>query len=236
MTAQPDPLKLLFLIPARGGSKGIPGKNIRLLGGKPLIAWAIDLARKFASDADICLSTDSRSIADVAEQYGLPVPFLRPEPMAGDQSPTREAILHALDHYRSQGRHYDAVVLLQPTSPFRKPEDVSRALALYKKELDMVVTVVETRANPYYVLFEENADGFLVKSKSGDFSSRQACPKVWEFNGAVYVINAEAVQKMNISNFTRICKSEMDPIASVDLDTETDWAWAEFLIGRGLAG
>lgn len=199
-----------------------------------MLCYSIDIARAFADDAHICVSSDSAEIIAVAEKYGLSVPFTRPTPIAGDLSPTREAILHALDHYRAQGIDYETVVLLQPTSPFRKAEDISKALDLYDPSIDMVVSVKETKSNPYYLLYEEDPKGFLQKSKMGNFSSRQTCPKVWELNGSVYVINARSIRASEIAGFTKVKKSEMDSVRSVDLDTETDWAWAEFLIERKL--
>ena len=114
-------MKTLVIIPARGGSKGIPHKNIRPLGGKPLICRAIDHARSVAADADICVSTDDPEIIRTVEDYGLHVPFVRPACLATDSCGTYEVLLHALDHYEQQGIHYDAIVLLQPTSPFRRP-------------------------------------------------------------------------------------------------------------------
>lgn len=108
--------KILFVIPARGGSKGIPGKNIKPLCGKPLIGYSIEVAREFADDDDICLSTDDPAIAGVAEeQFGLRVPFLRPTELATDRSGTYGVLLHALDFYAARGRLYDTLVLLQPT-------------------------------------------------------------------------------------------------------------------------
>ena len=151
-------MKYLFIIPARGGSKGIPRKNIRDFLGKPLICHAIDQARAFAPDADICLTTDDPEIKDVAENYGLEVPFLRPDYLASDTAGTYEVLLHALDHYEKQGRKYDAIVLLQPTSPFRNTTHIREAIEKYIPDLDMVVTVSESPANPYYTLFDEDND------------------------------------------------------------------------------
>jgi CMP-N,N'-diacetyllegionaminic acid synthase len=225
--------KILFFIPARGGSKGIPIKNIKELKGKPLIYYSIDIARKFADDKDICVSSDSKEIIDVVNNYALDVPFVRPASLATDKSPTNDAIRHALDFYAAKGIFYDVVVLLQPTSPFRKEEHVAGALNKFHKDIDMVVTVCETDANPYYVLFEEDGSGFIAKSKKGNFTRRQDCPKVWRLNGAVYVINTSSLINRPTKDFTKIIKSEMEEIYSVDLDTPLDWQWAEFLLQTG---
>lgn len=227
-------MKALFVIPARGGSKGIPHKNIKLLGGKPLIGYSVDVARQFADDADICVSTDDEEIASVVRGMGLEVPFLRPAELATDKSGTYEVLLHALDFYRSKGVEYDVLVLLQPTSPFRKAEDVKAALDMYSPDIDMVVTVKEASSNPYYNCYEKDENGFLAISKGdGKFTRRQDAPKVWEYNGAVYVINVASLRKMTLGEFRRRRMSVMDSVRSVDLDTEIDWLIAEKLLESG---
>ena len=116
---------ILYVIPARGGSKGIPGKNIKPLAGRPLISYTIEVAKQVATDiSDICLSTDDLRIIAVAEAEGLKVPFVRPAHLATDTCGTYEVLIHALDFYKSIGREYDTLVLLQPTSPFRTADDV----------------------------------------------------------------------------------------------------------------
>jgi CMP-N,N'-diacetyllegionaminic acid synthase len=225
--------KVLFIIPARGGSKVIPSKNIKELNGKPLICYSIDIARNFAEDKDICVSTDSEEIIRVVRNYNLDVPFVRPARLATDESPTQDTIKHALEFYESKGINYDIVVILQPTSPFRKKEHVADALAKFNKNIDMVVSVCETDANPYFVLFEEDKSGFITRSKKGNFHRRQDCPKVWRVNGAVYVINAVSLKNQLIADFKKIVKSEMEEKFSVDLDTPLNWQWAEFLMKTG---
>ena len=222
-------MKTLYIIPARGGSKGIPSKNIRLLAGIPLIIHTLQLARCFADDKDICITTDSDEIAEFAAQENYSVPFIRPHHLATDESGMHGVILHAIQHYRELGRAYERIVLLQPTSPFRLPAHIKKALDLYTDDVDMVVSVKPADANPYFVLFEEDDQGYLVKSKKGNFQSRQDCPQVWQYNGAIYVINTESLNKQRLNEFTRIVKYPMDALHSVDLDTELDWAFAEFL-------
>lgn len=223
---------VLFVIPARGGSKGIPGKNIKPLNGKPLIGYSIDVAREFADDDDICLTTDDARIADVAEtRFGLKVPFLRPAALATDKSGTYGVLIHALDYYAALGRNYDTIVLLQPTSPFRTAADVRKAISLYSPDVDMVVTVKEAATNPYYNAFEEDGQGFLHISKGdGRYTRRQDAPKVWEYNGAVYVINVASLRKMTLGEFPRRRLCEMSADHSVDLDTPIDWLVAETII------
>lgn len=224
-------MKTLYVIPARGGSKGIPHKNIKPLAGKPLIGYSIDVARQLAADNDICLTTDDPEIAATAESMGLNVPFLRPASLATDTCGTYEVLIHALDFYRDRGIDYDTLVLLQPTSPMRTADDVRAALALYSPDIDMVVTVKEAASNPYYNCYETDNDGFLHISKGdGGYTRRQDAPKVWEYNGAVYVINVESLRRMPLSAFTRRRMSVMPAERSVDLDTPVDWLIAEKLI------
>lgn len=224
-------MKVLVVIPARGGSKGIPRKNIKLLGNRPLIHYAIDGARAIADDADICVTTDDPEIINVVEEYGLKVPFVRPESLASDKASTYEVLIHALDFYRNKGKNYDCIVLLQPTSPFRRPDDIRGALNSFSSDLDMVVSVKEASSNPYYNSFEEDSKGFLRISKgNGKYTRRQDAPKVWEYNGAVYVINVESLMRQPMSDFSHIRKYEMDSIHSLDLDTLFDWKIAELLI------
>ena len=183
-------MRPLVIIPARGGSKGIPHKNIKELGGKPLICYAIDAARKFTTDDNICVSTDDDAIIKVVEDYGLKVLFKRPEYLATDNAGTNGVLLHALDFYEQKGNHYDMVVLLQATSPFRRAEDVIEAAKLYDDSIDMITSVMLAKCNPYYDGFEDNAEGFLTISKgNGTIGRRQDAPHVWQQNGAVYVIN-----------------------------------------------
>ena len=226
-------MKPLVIIPARGGSKGIPHKNIKLLGGKPLICRAIDNARAVAPDSDICVSTDDSEIIQVVEDYGLKVPFIRPTELAADNSGTYEVLLHALSFYEQQGRTYDTIILLQPTSPFRRDEDISEALKLYSPDVDMVVSVTEARANPYYNCFETDSDGFLHVSKGdGKYIRRQDAPKAWEYNGAIYIINPQSLKRKSLGAFKRRRMYEMDELHSLDLDTPLDWRIAELLIAE----
>lgn len=232
-------MKYLYLIPARGGSKGIPGKNIKLLGGVPLIARSIRHALEAgAPEEDVVVTTDSEEIAQVAREWGANVPFMRPAELATDSATSRDAILHALDTLKSSGRNYDAVILLQPTSPFRRPEDIKNAVKAYEDAMErakspedapgMAVSVTEARTNPYYSAFEADEKGFLHISKGdGRYTRRQDAPKVWEFNGAVYVINPSMLRQFEISRLPNIVAVEMPAEISIDLDTHADWERAE---------
>lgn len=224
-------MKPVFVIPARGGSKGIPGKNIKPLCGKPLIAYSVEVARQLADDRDICVTTDDERIAQVVKNMGLDVPFMRPEYLATDGCGTYEVLLHAVKFYEELGRDYDTLVLLQPTSPMRTAEDVQAAIDAYTPDIDMVVTVTEAASNPYYNCYETDENGFLHISKGdGCYTRRQDAPKAWEYNGAVYVINIESLKKGPLGSFKRRKMVEMSRERSVDLDTPLDWMVAEAIM------
>ena len=222
--------KILCVIPARGGSKGIPYKNIKDLHGKPLITYSIDVARTIFSDEDICVTTDDHQIIQVVENYGLHVPFIRPDYLATDLATSQDVLIHALDFYEQKGLIYNVILLLQPTSPFRLKRHLEEALHLYTDQYDMVVSVKLASANPYFNLFEANDAGYLYISKGkGHFTHRQDAPTVWEFNGSIYVINCQSLKTMKIADFPRKLKYPMEDLYSIDIDVPMDWTIAEEL-------
>lgn len=225
----------LFLIPARGGSKGVPGKNIRLLAGRPIIVHTIEQALKVAdSSGNVVVSTDSSDIAEVSRNAGARVPFLRPANLATDTSGSREVMLHAWDFFREHGEAFDCIVLLQPTSPLRNPSDIRRAVELYESNRpDMVVSVRGARSNPYYNAFECDEKGYLRISKGdGLLTRRQDAPPVWEFDGSIYVINPEALRSApSLARMERIVPLPVDG-PWIDIDTELDFLVAEHLISK----
>lgn len=220
-------MKILIIIPARGGSKGLPGKNIKELCGKPLICWTIDVAREISEDGDICVSTDYQSIADTVEKYGLKIPFLRPDSLASDIATTRDTIIHALDYYKGQGKDYDVVLLLQPTSPLRTTKHIREALALYRPDLDMVVSV--KKSHTAAVIAHDDENGFLIPTLNTSVGRRQDMPEYYEYNGAIYVINVQSLYTNNTMNFKRKIKYVMDEESSVDIDTELDLKIVELI-------
>ena len=225
-------MKTLYVIPARGGSKGLPGKNCKLLNGKPLIHYSIEAALRMTSADHICVSTDDLQTKKVVEEIGIRVPFLRPPELAADATPMEDVLHHAITFYEGQNILYDTIALLQPTSPLRRVGDIEKALSVYRADVDMVMSVYETKANPYYVLFEE-VDGFLVKSKEGYFQTRQTAPKVFQANGAIYLINVKSLKDKSMKQFSRVIKTEMEELNSVDIDTPLDFVYCEFLISGG---
>jgi CMP-N,N'-diacetyllegionaminic acid synthase len=223
-------MKPLVVIPARSGSKGLPNKNIKLLKGKPLVHYTIEAAREIFPDKVICVSTDSPIIKACAELTGIKVPFLRPSELATDTASTYEVLRHAIDFYEHAGYYPDTLILLQATSPLRKGKHIREALELYQQPIDMVVSVKETNSNPYYSLFEENTNGFLKKSKEGDYTRRQDCPKVWEYNGAIYIISVASLKALPIMSFSRVKKYQMPMQDSIDIDTWLDFKMAEIIL------
>lgn len=222
-------MKPLFIIPARGGSKGIPRKNIKPLAGRPLIHYSIDVARALAGDdSRVIVSTDDEEIAAVAAQTGLPVPYRRPAELATDTAGSREVMLDAMDYAGRAGVDYDCVVLLQPTSPLRSADDVQGCLSLYTPDLDMVVSVTPSAANPYYDCFETDESGFLHISKGdGLITRRQDAPPAWQYNGAVYVINPASLRRYALGAMPRRRPYVMPRSRSADLDSLLDWMIAE---------
>lgn len=218
----------LFVITARGGSKGLPGKNIKELCGKPLIEYSIDVARAFTDDENICVSTDSEEIKRVVEGYGLKVPFLRPDYLATDAATSNDVLVHAVNFYKEQGRNYRRLCLLQPTSPLRTVEDVQGALDLYRDDIDMVVGMVKSHAPS--ILNEENADGFMVSVFNKEGLGRQYVREMYETNGAVYVMNIQSLLDKGMKGFTRKVKYVMSKEHSVDIDDIVDFMLVETIM------
>lgn len=223
----------LVIIPARGGSKGIPHKNIAMLAGHPLIYYTVRAALAIAPATRIILSTDDDEIASAAEKCGLPVPYRRPAHLATDTAGSREVILDAMDKADAYGIIYDCVVLLQPTSPLRSADDILGAIALFDDSTDMVVSVTEASSNPYYNCFEIDSAGYLKISKGdGLLTRRQDAPEAYEFNGAVYVIDPSSIRNMPIGAFPRRKPFVMPRERSVDIDSPIDLIIAEAIISN----
>jgi N-acylneuraminate cytidylyltransferase len=224
-------MRILYLIPARKGSKGLPGKNIKFLGDKPLIEYSIDFAlNNLKFDDELCISTNDEAVIEIAKSKGISIPFIRPEELANDNASSYDVIIHAINQYEKLNQTFDAVLLLQPTSPFRIQDDFTRLIKEYNFDIDMVVSVKLAKENPYFTLFEENSNGFLNKSKVGNFEKRQDCPGVYAFNGSMYLINVESIKKSRIAELKSIKKILMPEERSVDIDTLADWTLAEFYL------
>lgn len=223
--------KYLVVIPARGGSKGIPRKNIKLLNEKPLIHYTIDAALKLFDNFRICVSSEDEEINRIAKLKSLNYDYVRPENLSTDSISSRDVILDVIKHYENSGFNFENIVLLQPTSPFRKTNHILEAIKLYESsDCEMVVSVKETKCNPYFNLFEENENGYLNLSKNGNFTSRQSAPKTYEYNGAIYIFSKESIQLKEFSKFEKIKKYKMSTFDSIDLDEQLDWDFCEFIL------
>ena len=226
-------MKYLAVITARGGSKGIPRKNTKPLNGKPLILYTVEAARKVFQDQHIYVSTDSQEIKNTVESSGLEVPFLRPAELATDTSSSEDTLKHAIKEAVKKGLLFDAVVLLQPTSPFRNEEHIQSAIIEFEKDPEsLLLSVTEARENPYYTLMEEDKDGYLQKSKEATFTRRQDCPKVWNVNGAIYIFPVDKFKTLGLKNIKKR-KHPMNKVSSIDIDDVDDWFLAESLLKNG---
>ena len=225
-------MEILYLIPARGGSKGLPGKNIKILGNKPLINYSIDFARNFTTDLNICVSTDDDDIIKCVNDNNLKTEFKRPQNLSTDTATTNDVIINAINYYESIGRYYNLVILLQPTSPFRKIKDLKNMLNNWTKDLDLLVSVKESHDSPYFNIFEENLDGFLEKSKDLGITRRQDAPKVYAFNGSIYIYNVNSIKKNQIKKIKKYIMQ--DSITSIDIDTSFDFMLCETVIKNNL--
>jgi N-acylneuraminate cytidylyltransferase len=231
---------VLAVIPARSGSKGLPGKNLRSLAGLPLIAHSILLA-KLCPEIDRCVvSTDSEEIAAVARLHGAEAPFLRPATLATDETPMWPVLQHAVREMEERdGKHFGSVLLLQPTAPCRLPEDVSRGIALLEADMSAVgvVAVSEPEFNPRWVCVEEQ-NGYMKRliPESTGYSRRQDVPPVYRINGLLYlwrrdhVVNATAPGYDNQPH----CMLVVPEIRASDVDTARDLAMIELLLREGL--
>lgn len=224
-------MKVLGIIPARGGSKGIPGKNIRPLGGRPLLAWTAEAALAARRLSRVVLTTDDERIAEIGRGCGLEVPFLRPAELAMDDTPTLPVLQHAVAELEKAGDWFDAVCLLQPTSPFRRAGDIDGCIELLETGLDAVVSMlpVPSEHNPHWVYFRD-ADGLLRLATGEDqpIPRRQELPPAFHRDGAVYVTRRDVL--MQGSLYGRRLGGYLADSRSVNLDTPADWERAERLL------
>lgn len=222
--------RVLALIPARGGSKGIKDKNIYPLCGKPLLAYSVEAGKQSRYIDRVLVSTDSPRIAEEAQRYGADVPFLRPERYAQDSSKTIEAVLHTVRWLEREDERYDILVLLQPTQPLRTSEDIDRALELYIRSGEIpVVSVSEVKDHPLLVR-TVGADGMLEHLLDRPSTiRRQDMPVFYRVNGGIY-INRIAELTEDTSFNDNPCPYIMERDRSVDIDDLADMALAEYLI------
>ncbi|MDK2771730.1 MAG: acylneuraminate cytidylyltransferase family protein [Flavobacterium sp.] len=228
-------MKILAVIPARGGSKGIPKKNIKLLGGKPLLQFTAEKALASKLLTHVILSTDSDEIAQVGKKIGLEVPFMRPETLAMDTTPTIEVLQHALAFYENQGVFFEAICILQPTTPFREDGIIDKAIEKFKAtNVETLISVLEVphQFNPHWTFEVDNQEN--LKIATGDLKiipRRQELPKSYYRDGSIYIIKTNLIKEGVLFKNT-IGYIESNPKNNVNLDTMEDWILAEKIINN----
>jgi CMP-N,N'-diacetyllegionaminic acid synthase len=232
--------RTIATICARGGSKGLPGKNIRPFAGRPLIVHTIAHALACPGIRGVFVSTDDERIAEVARGAGATVPYLRPAELATDQAGKLPVIEHLVQHLEASGESVARIVDLQPTSPLREPADITGALAVADRadHPQLVVSVREAADNPYFNLVEQGADGLVHLSKGAGNARRQDTPPVFALNGSIYVWQRAALAHAAVHGLwsVRIAAYPMPRWKSVDIDDLEDFEHAEWLHARHGAG
>lgn len=226
-------MNILGVIPARGGSKGVPGKNIKKLGGKPLLAYTAEAANHSALLFQTLLSTDDDEIAEVGRGLGLQVPFIRPAELALDTTPTVPVLQHAVRFLEAQGLKIDAVCLLQVTSPFREPGLIDQAITKFiQSDADSLVTVLNVphELNPHWT-FEADSSGFLKISTGEEelITRRQNLPNAYYRDGSIYLVKKDVLLNGSLYG-ARMTYLLNDPKYYVNIDTIEDWNKAEKIV------
>jgi len=232
-------VQVLALIPARSGSKGIPGKNLRLLAGRPLIVHTIEQAKQSTKVNRVIVSTDGMKIAEISKEAGAEVPFARPSVLASDDTPAFPVVQHALQWLKQhEGYQPDVVVLLQPTSPLRRSEHIDQGVELLlKTQADSVISLCETEHSPYWMklLDEKGQVKPFIESKI-EYFRRQDLPIVYRLNGAIYATRYNIIKERNRLLGDDVRALVMTREDSVDVDDEIDFLLAELLLKRRLEG
>ncbi len=226
--------RILALIAARGGSKRLPGKNIRHLGGKPLIAWTIELALRCACFCDVLVSTDDAEIAAVARRHGALVPWLRPEELASDTADSVDVALHAIDWYQEQHGELDGLALLQPTSPFRTEHTVTESLAVFLSGgRRSVVSVTPALSHPAWCFhLEESGIEPFMGWEAASARSQDLAP-AFVTDGSIFLTTPEALRlHRSFISATTQAFIVRNPRETLDIDTEEDWGIAEHTISE----
>jgi CMP-N-acetylneuraminic acid synthetase len=228
-------MNIVALICARGGSKGLPGKNIRPLAGVPLIAWSIRQAQAVPRISRVIVSTDSEEIAAVARKAGAEVPFMRPVELAQDNSPERSVWRHALEYLKAnEGAYPDVLTVVPATAPLRLPEDLERCLDEFVQgDVDTVITVAEPHRNPYFNMVKARADGgveLVIPPVDGILTRRQDAPEVYDMTTVAYVTAPDFVMRADTIFAGRVRAVRIPVERAVDIDTLMDFRVAECLL------
>jgi CMP-N,N'-diacetyllegionaminic acid synthase len=228
-------MRTLGLIPARGGSKSIPRKNIRLLCGKPLLQYTAEAVLKARRLGRVILSTEDEEIARIGRECGLDVPFIRPVELARDTTPMLPVVQHAVQYLEMAGERFDAICILQPTVPLRPPGVIDACIEMFEKNgADTVITIlpVPHQYNPHWVYFEAG-DGSLHLSTGEDTPTRrQDLPPAFSREGSVYVVRRDVIMELGSLYGKRMLGFLIDPERSVNIDSPEDWSRAESLLSK----
>ena len=229
-------MKILGTICVRGGSKGIRNKNIRILAGKPLTAYTIEFLKKWGKADRIVCSTDSEKIAEIAEQYGVEVPCLRPPELADDKASKLSALKHIVQFCEQQeNSEYDTIVDLDPTAPLRKKIHLDEAFKQFiENNANNLYSVCRAHKNPYFNMIEVDKNGYSHLCKPSNVIRRQDAPAVFEMNASIYIYNRDFLLKTNTIHSNKTIIYEMPEITSVDIDSEIDFLFIEFLLEKGV--
>ena len=223
---------------ARGGSKGLPDKNILEIGGAPLIAWSVKHAKSCSRIERVIVSTDSEKIKEIALEYGAEVPFMRPAELANDTASELDAWRHAIRELeRIDGTYPEVIISLPATSPLRIPSDIDRAIARFGDgDVDVVIGVTPAHRNPYFnmVNFDSNSHVHIVGDRNGGIERRQDAPEVFDITTVVYVANSEYILKNKSLFLGRVGAIEIPQERSIDIDTKHDFEIAKYLLENEL--
>ncbi len=227
-----DNRKVLALVPARSGSKGIRNKNILQIGGRPLIAYTLEAAGGSRYVDNIVVTTDSDAVASTAREYGGEVPFLRPSGLSGDKARTIDAVIHALGALKKNGREYDILVLLQPTGPLRTTEDIDNALAVFMKNaMEGLTAVTEVSEHPLFIRTMDDSGKLVRLLNAGSTCRRQDLPPFYRVNGCIYINRTAEIGPGLSFNDNRV-PYVMPPSRSVDIDGYEDIAMMAYYLSK----
>lgn len=228
-------MKILGVVPARKGSKRIPGKNAKLLGGKPLVAWTFETAMACEGLERVCLSTDDPALMELARDYGIDAPFTRPEHLCDDTAPTIDVVLHALDHYSAVGNEFDAVMLLQPTSPFRNAETLTQAIEAFRR-LDGCrdfVSVSPVESPPQWMFYIRDNELTPVTAWSYLQGRSQDLEPAYRLNGSIYLTSSHTLRTQRQFVHSGCLPIKMTAGKEcIDIDTLDDWRLAEMSLNH----
>lgn len=224
-------MKTLAIITARSGSKGVPRKNIKLLGNKPLIQYTIEAALASSLLTDIILSTDSEEIAGVAQKLNIETPFIRPTALATDTASSIDVVLHAINFLENQSRYYDAICLLQPTNPFRPVDFIDKSIKKFEKSgVDSLISVlpVPTEFNPHWIFKPGINDTLHIATGEKDIiKRRQDLPPAFFRDGSIYITKVSVIKLQHSFYGDKIGYIESDPFFYVNIDNPEDFENAE---------